>query len=53
MASNDPSHEHTGEEETSAAAEEEDTGAQIAPIVKLVEVAVATGEENEDPILDL
>ncbi|PWA50150.1 Ran-binding protein 1-b-like protein [Artemisia annua] len=53
MASNDPEHEHTGEEETSAAAEEEDTGAQIAPIVKLVEVAVATGEENEDPILDL
>lgn len=53
MASNDPEHEHTGEEETSAAAEDEDTGAQIAPIVKLEEVAVTTGEENEDPILDL
>ncbi|GJY14875.1 Ran-binding protein 1 homolog a-like protein [Tanacetum coccineum] len=51
MASNDPEHEHTtGEEE---AAEDEDTGAQIAPIVKLEEVAVSTGEEHELPILDL
>jgi len=33
--------------------EDEDTGAQIAPIVKLEEVAVTTGEEDEDPLLDL
>lgn len=50
MASTDP--EHRGEEEN-APAEDEDTGAQIAPIVKLEEVAVSTGEEDEDPILDL
>lgn len=30
-----------------------DTGAQVAPIVKLVEVSVTTGEEDEDPILHL
>ncbi|MBA0734833.1 hypothetical protein Gogos_018724 [Gossypium gossypioides] len=36
-----------------AAADDEDTGAQVAPIVKLEEVAVTTGEEDEDPILDL
>ncbi|CAI9766272.1 unnamed protein product [Fraxinus pennsylvanica] len=34
-------------------AEDEDTGAQVAPIVKLQEVAVTTGEENEDILLDL
>lgn len=33
--------------------EEEDTGAQVAPIIKLQEVAVATGEEDEDVLLDL
>ncbi|KAI3678521.1 hypothetical protein L6452_37817 [Arctium lappa] len=49
MASTDPEH---NEEET-AAVEDEDTGAQVAPIVKLEEVAVTTGEENEDAILDL
>ncbi|KAL8260366.1 hypothetical protein R6Q59_028319 [Mikania micrantha] len=48
MASNDP---EPKEEET--AAEDEDTGAQVAPIVKLEEVAVTTGEEDEDAILDL
>ncbi|KAG0590937.1 hypothetical protein M758_1G132100 [Ceratodon purpureus] len=32
---------------------EEDTGAQIAPIVKLEEVAISTGEENEDVLLDM
>ncbi|GAB2294278.1 hypothetical protein Dimus_028491 [Dionaea muscipula] len=31
---------------------DEDTGAQVAPIVKLEEVAVITGQEDEDPILD-
>ncbi|XP_051129550.1 ran-binding protein 1 homolog c-like [Andrographis paniculata] len=34
-------------------AEDEDTGAQVAPIVRLQEVAVTTGEENEDVLLDL
>ncbi|MFS7902798.1 putative Ran binding domain, PH-like domain superfamily [Helianthus anomalus] len=50
MASNDPDHK---EEEETTAAEEEDTGAQVAPIIKLEEVAVSTGEEDEDAILDL
>lgn len=36
-----------------AVAEDEDTGAQIEPIVKLQQVAVSTGEENEDVLLDL
>ncbi|KAL7600747.1 ran-binding protein 1 homolog a [Lactuca sativa] len=49
MASNDPEHK----EEETVAAEDEDTGAQVAPIVKLEEVAVTTGEEDEDAILDL
>lgn len=40
-------------EEESGANEDEDTGAQVAPIIKLEEVAVTTGEENEDAILDL
>lgn len=31
----------------------EDTGAQVAPIVELEAVAVTTGEEEEDAILDL
>ncbi|XWS29036.1 hypothetical protein CRYUN_Cryun25bG0122200 [Craigia yunnanensis] len=52
MASKEPDHEHR-EDEEAPAAEDEDTGAQVAPIVKLDEVAVSTGEENEDPILDL
>lgn len=51
MATSDP--ERTVEEVETAAGEDEDTGAQIAPIVKLEEVAVTTGEENEDAILDL
>ncbi|KAH9322081.1 hypothetical protein KI387_016720 [Taxus chinensis] len=34
-------------------ADEEDTGAQIAPIVKLEEVTVTTGEEYEDVLLDM
>ncbi|CAK7343858.1 unnamed protein product [Dovyalis caffra] len=38
---------------TGAVAEDEDTGAQVAPIVKLEEVAVTTGEEDEDSLLDL
>ncbi|KAJ4978901.1 hypothetical protein NE237_009681 [Protea cynaroides] len=41
------------EEEENVAGEDEDTGAQVAPIVKLEEVAVTTGEEEEDTVLDL
>lgn len=50
MASSDPDHR---EEEETAPAEDEDTGAQIAPVIKLEEVAVTTGEEDEDVLLDL
>ena len=49
-SSTDPEHR---EQEEAPAGEDEDTGAQVAPIVKLEEVAVTTGEEDEDPILDL
>ena len=52
MASTEPSHEHR-EEEEAPANDDEDTGAQVAPIVKLEEVAVTTGEEDETSILDL
>ncbi|KAK8950631.1 hypothetical protein KSP40_PGU018590 [Platanthera guangdongensis] len=52
MASNDPEHREEEAGET-AAGEDEDTGAQIAPIVRLEEVTVTTGEEDEDVILDL
>lgn len=41
------------EETDEAGKEEEDTGAQIAPIVKLEEVAVSTGEEDEVALIDL
>ncbi|CAH1439115.1 unnamed protein product [Lactuca virosa] len=51
MAINDP--ENREEEEEAAAAEDEDTGAQVAPIVRLEAVEVINGEENEDAILDL
>lgn len=53
MASTEPEQERRGEEEEAAGADDEDTGAQIAPIVKLEEVAVTTGEEDEDAIIDL
>eukprot|EP01018_Ginkgo_biloba_P002791 Gb_38264 [translate_table: standard] len=45
----------SGEEDAKekAVGEEEDTGAQVAPIVKLDEVAVTTGEENEEVLLDM
>ncbi|KAA8549430.1 hypothetical protein F0562_001097 [Nyssa sinensis] len=46
----DPEHR---EEEENAAGEDEDTGAPVAPIVRLEEVAITTGEEDEDAILDL
>lgn len=41
------------DEDSRPSAEDEDTGAQVAPIVQLQEVAVTTGEEDEDIILDL
>ncbi|CAH9076732.1 unnamed protein product [Cuscuta europaea] len=41
------------EESENQPADDEDTGAQVAPIVKLQEVVVTTGEENEDVLLDL
>lgn len=54
MATTEPKHEHReDEEEQTAGADDEDTGAQVAPIVRLEEVAVSTGEENENPIIDL
>lgn len=55
MASNDPL-THTEEHAAvagAAVAEDEDTGAHVAPIVHLEEVAVTTGEEHEDVLLDL
>jgi Ran-binding protein 1 len=49
--------EEEGEGSSSAAAaatgEEEDTGAQVAPIVRLEEVAVTTGEEDEESLVDM
>ncbi|BBH04630.1 RAN binding protein 1 [Prunus dulcis] len=45
--------EHREDEEAPLAGDDEDTGAQVAPIVRLEEVAVTTGEEDEDAILDL
>jgi len=52
-----PSVAPTAAEETAEEAgkhgDEEDTGAQIAPIVKLEEVVISTGEENEDVLLDM
>nr|GME20631.1 ran-binding protein 1 homolog C-like [Ipomoea batatas] len=57
MASSaEPTLQKREEEEESSEnqpAEDEDTGAQVAPIVRLQEVAVSTGEENEDVLLDL
>ncbi|KAK6943467.1 Ran binding domain [Dillenia turbinata] len=53
MASNVETEHKEREGEETVAAEDEDTGAQVAPIIKLEEVAVTTGEEDEDAILDL
>ncbi|XWS43866.1 hypothetical protein CRYUN_Cryun16bG0141100 [Craigia yunnanensis] len=52
-AKTDPEQQNREDEENASAADDEDTGAQVAPIVKLEEVAVSTGEEDEDPMLDL
>ncbi|WOL17988.1 ran-binding protein [Canna indica] len=51
MASNEPDREEDAA--GAAAGEDEDTGAQTAPIVTLSEVAVTTAEEAEDVVLDL
>lgn len=54
MSSSEPEQSHRKDEEAeTTAAEDEDTGAQVAPIVRLEEVAISTGEEEEEPILDL
>ncbi|KAJ4753911.1 RAN BINDING protein 1 [Rhynchospora pubera] len=56
MASTEPEKKVQEEEENTTAVatgEEEDTGAEFAPIVRLEEVAVTTGEEDEDSLLDL
>ena len=50
MASTEPDHEHR-EEEEAPANEDEDTAAQVAPIVKLEEIVVTTDEEDETSIL--
>ncbi|KAK4729980.1 hypothetical protein R3W88_022968 [Solanum pinnatisectum] len=41
------------EVEENPTGDDEDTGAPVAPIVKLQEVSVSTGEENEHVLLDL
>ncbi|KAL5997436.1 Ran-binding protein 1 c [Asimina triloba] len=53
MASTDPEHRQEEESAKAAVGKDEDTKAQVAPIVKLEEVAVSTGEEEEDVLLDL
>lgn len=41
------------EEVVAATGDEEDTGAHVAPVVRLEEVAVTTGEEDEDALIEL
>ncbi|CAN8253207.1 unnamed protein product [Cochlearia groenlandica] len=53
MSSTEPENEHRREEDSGEVNEDEDTGAQVAPIVRLEEVTVTTGEENEEAVLDL
>ena len=52
-SSKEPQHKEDEEATEATTAEDEDTGAQVAPIVKLQEVALSTGEENEHVLLDL
>jgi Ran-binding protein 1 len=52
MASTEPKHEHR-EDEEAPANDDEDIGAQVAPIFKLEEVTVTTNEEDKTSILDL
>ncbi|GLJ54224.1 hypothetical protein SUGI_1162840 [Cryptomeria japonica] len=51
--SNEMQSREVEEEAGKTGADEEDTGAQIAPIVKLEEVAITTGEENEDVLFHM
>jgi len=46
-------HRPAAEEEAAAGGEDEDTAAQVAPIVNLEEFAITTGEEDEDVLLDM
>ncbi|KAJ1438478.1 Thioredoxin-like superfamily [Sesbania bispinosa] len=41
------------EEEDAPTGEDEDTGVQVALIIKLEEVSLSTGKEDDEPILDL
>ncbi|XP_077220801.1 ran-binding protein 1 homolog b-like [Tasmannia lanceolata] len=53
MASHDSERRDDEEPSETGAGDDEDTGAQIAPIVKLEEVTITTGEEEEDALIDL
>lgn len=53
MSSSDTERRDGAEASETAAGDDEDTGAQVAPIVRLEEVAVTTGEEDEVVLLDL
>lgn len=41
------------EEDEAPATEDQVPGSPVAPIIRLEEVAVSTGEEDEKPLLDL
>lgn len=43
----------TQEDDDAPKADDEDTGADYAPLVKLEEVAVSTGEEDEDVLFEM
>ncbi|XP_031473062.1 ran-binding protein 1 homolog c-like [Nymphaea colorata] len=53
MAPTDPERNEPEEETAEAAGDDEDTGAVVQPIVKLEEVAVTTGEEDEEALFDV
>ncbi|KMZ67547.1 hypothetical protein ZOSMA_264G00260 [Zostera marina] len=48
-----PNPDRSQNEDVITTVDDEDTGAQIAPIIRLEEVAVTTGEEDEEILLDL
>ncbi|CAN6475654.1 unnamed protein product [Victoria cruziana] len=52
MAPIDPERNEPEEETPEAGGDDEDTGAVVQPIVKLEEVAVTTGEEDEESLFD-
>lgn len=41
------------EDDDAPKADDEDTGAEFAPLVKLEEVVVSTGEEDENVLFDM